>query len=215
VDTEGLLLHGLVTPASVQDRDGGILLLKTLFGMFPFLQKLFADSGYAGPIFRTAQKAALPNLQTEIIKRSDKLKGFVVLPRRWVVERTIGWLTRSTQKCSRSKRPLQPIGRRNSALGARHHLAGRTLPRHAHGTDSEARRCFRHPYLPADQSQLGNGLIEKHQYLRRYLTDHRPANPQAKRLPQTWGKYAYLRTGLCGGVQILSGEYAPIRGYKR
>lgn len=62
--------------------------------MFPFLRILFADSGYAGPVFRAAQKKVLPHLQTEIIKRSDKLKGFVVLPRRWVVERTIGWLNR-------------------------------------------------------------------------------------------------------------------------
>src|SRR5258707_7070210 len=49
VDTLGLVLHALVTAADVQDRDGGILLLSTLFGQFPFLRKLFADSAYAGP----------------------------------------------------------------------------------------------------------------------------------------------------------------------
>src|SRR6266849_10452605 len=54
VDTLGLLLHGIVTSASVQDRDGGIMLLSTLFGIFPFLEKLFADSAYHGPIFHTA-----------------------------------------------------------------------------------------------------------------------------------------------------------------
>ena len=54
VDTLGLMLHALVTAADVQDRDGGILLLATLFGQFPFLRKLFADSAYAGPIFTTA-----------------------------------------------------------------------------------------------------------------------------------------------------------------
>jgi transposase len=51
VDTLGLLLHALVTPADVQDRDGGLMLLATLFGQFPFLKKLFADSAYAGPVF--------------------------------------------------------------------------------------------------------------------------------------------------------------------
>src|SRR6201988_4885240 len=94
VDTQGLLLHSLVTSASVQDRDGGILLLSTLFGLFPFLRKLFADSAYEGPIFHTALAKILPLLETEIVKRSDRIKGFVVLPKRWIVERTIGWLNR-------------------------------------------------------------------------------------------------------------------------
>lgn len=81
-------------PADIQDRDGGVLLLSTLFGLFPFLKKLFADSAYQGPVFRRAQTKALPNLETEIVKRSDSAKGFVVLPRRWVVERTLAWLNR-------------------------------------------------------------------------------------------------------------------------
>mgnify|MGYP002145169587 FL=1 len=68
--------------------------MSTLFGKFPFLQKLFADGGYQGPQFREAQKKALPGLVTEIVKRSDRTKGFVVLPRRWVVERTFAWLNR-------------------------------------------------------------------------------------------------------------------------
>ena len=91
---QGLLLHGIVTSASVQDRDGGIMLLSTLFGMFPFLEKLFADSAYEGPIFHTALAAILPALKTEIVKRSDTARGFVVLPRRWIVERSIAWLNR-------------------------------------------------------------------------------------------------------------------------
>src|SRR5450830_664375 len=85
VDMQGLLLHGIVTSASVQDRDGGIMLLATLFGMFPFLEKLFADSAYEGPIFHTALASILPSLKTEIVKRSDQVKGFVVLPKRWIV----------------------------------------------------------------------------------------------------------------------------------
>jgi putative transposase len=94
VDMQGLLLQALVTPASVQDRDGGIALLSTLFGLFPFLEKLFADSAYQGPVFHTALASILPNLKTEIVKRSDAAKGFVTLPKRWIVERSIGWLNR-------------------------------------------------------------------------------------------------------------------------
>ena len=94
VDMQGLLLQGLVTPANVQDRDGGIALLATLFGLFPFLKKLFADSAYQGPVFHSALASILPNLRTEIVKRSDTAKGFVTLPRRWIVERSFGWLNR-------------------------------------------------------------------------------------------------------------------------
>src|SRR5471030_1840863 len=54
VDTLGLLLHAIVPPADIQDRDGGILVMATLFGMFPFLKTLFADGGYQGPQFATA-----------------------------------------------------------------------------------------------------------------------------------------------------------------
>ena len=94
VDTLGLVLHGLVTAADVQDRDGGILLLSSLFGQFPFLRKLFADSAYSGPIFQDGITGAMPGLVIEIVRRSDYAKGFVVEPMRWIVERTIGWLGR-------------------------------------------------------------------------------------------------------------------------
>ena len=68
--------------------------MATLFGLFPFLKRLFADSAYEGPIFETELASILPRLKTEIVKRSDQVKGFVVLPRRWIVERTIAWLNR-------------------------------------------------------------------------------------------------------------------------
>jgi putative transposase len=68
VDMQGLLLHAIVHSAGVQDRDGGIWLLATLVGQFPFLAKLFADSAYAGSIFHTALAKALPNLE---MKSSD------------------------------------------------------------------------------------------------------------------------------------------------
>ena len=94
VDTLGLLLHAVVHPADIQDRDGGILVFETLFGMFPFLGKLFADSGYQGQKFKTAVAKILPRVDVEIIRRSDRAKGFEVLPRRWVTERTLAWLNR-------------------------------------------------------------------------------------------------------------------------
>lgn len=89
-----MFLHGVVTAADVQDRDGGLALLATLFGLFPFLEKLFADRAYQGPIFGAALAGILPHLETEIVKRSDRIKGFVTLPKRWIVERTIAWLNR-------------------------------------------------------------------------------------------------------------------------
>jgi transposase len=89
-----LLLHAVVHPADVQDRDGGVLVLSTLFGMYPFLLKLFVDGGYQGPQFHGAAAAIMPQLEVEIVKRSDQAKGFEVLPKRWVVERTFAWLGR-------------------------------------------------------------------------------------------------------------------------
>jgi transposase len=94
VDTLGLLLHALVHPANVQDRDGGIMLLSALADRFPLLAKLFADGAYQGPLFHKAVVKVRPQLKTEIVKRSDPALGFVVLPKRWLVERTIAWLNR-------------------------------------------------------------------------------------------------------------------------
>ena len=93
VDTEGLLLRAIVHAADVQDRDGGVLLMSTLFGLFPFLLKLYADGGYQGAKFQQALRRVCRRINVEIVKRSDAGK-FVVLPKRWVVERTIAWLSR-------------------------------------------------------------------------------------------------------------------------
>lgn len=94
VDTLGLLLDAIVHPADIQDRDGGVLVLSALFGLYPFPQRLFADGGYQGPVFQKALAKALPHLKIAIVKRSDQAKGFEVLPRRWVVEPTFAWFNR-------------------------------------------------------------------------------------------------------------------------
>lgn len=88
------MMHAVVHPADIQDRDGGVVVLATLFGLYPFVQTLFADSGYQGPKFRQALAKLLPRLSVDIVKRADAAKGFKVLPRRWVVERTFAWLNR-------------------------------------------------------------------------------------------------------------------------
>ena len=88
------MLHTLVHAADIQDRDGGAMVMATLFGLFPFLLKLYADGGYQGPAFRNAMSSILAQVNVEIVKRSDQAKGFVVLPKRWVVERTFAWLGR-------------------------------------------------------------------------------------------------------------------------
>ena len=69
-------------------------MLATLFDKFPFLKILFADSAYQGPKFAAGLAHVLPNLSVEIVKRSDRVNVFVVLPKRWIVERSIAWLNR-------------------------------------------------------------------------------------------------------------------------
>jgi len=87
-------MHAIVHPADIQDRNGGLMLLATLFGLYPSLRKIFADAGYQGPIFEQGVANLMSELNVEIVKRSDTAKGFVLLPRRWVVERTFAWLGR-------------------------------------------------------------------------------------------------------------------------
>jgi len=81
-----------VHPADVQDRDGGVWVMATLFGLHPFLLKLYADGGYQGPAFQAGLRRVCRGIQVEIVKRSDQTTGFAVLPKRWIVERTFGWL---------------------------------------------------------------------------------------------------------------------------
>ncbi len=92
-DTLGLPLNLAIHPASIQDRDGLALACRWVKRRFPWLTCLFADGGYQGPI--AAGIAANAGLRLEIVKRSDQTQGFAVIPRRWVIERTFGWLGRN------------------------------------------------------------------------------------------------------------------------
>jgi len=92
VDVVGLLLTVLVTAASVQDRDAAKPLLWNLRRAFPSVSLAWADGGYAGKLVTWAKTRL--RLTLEIVKRPDDLHTFKVLPRRWVVERTLSWITR-------------------------------------------------------------------------------------------------------------------------
>jgi transposase len=104
-------MHAIVHPADIQDRDSGGLVMATLFGLYPFLLKIYADGGYQGPVFQSVVTAAIANLNVEIVKRSDQAKGFVVLPKRWVVERTFAWLNR----CRRLAKDWECLNRKARA----------------------------------------------------------------------------------------------------
>jgi transposase len=94
VDALGLLLTVLVTAAGVQDRDGARPLLWNLRRAFRAVKLAWADSGYAGKLVTWAKATLKPRLTLQTVKRTE-LHEFVVLPRRWVVERTFAWITRS------------------------------------------------------------------------------------------------------------------------
>lgn len=96
VDTLGNILALKVTTADVQDRDGAKLLLQVLIVAFGWLKLIWADGGYSGKLTEyVAGIARHRKVKLEIVKRSDDIKGFKVLPKRWIVERTFGWLIQS------------------------------------------------------------------------------------------------------------------------
>lgn len=97
VDTLGLLLLVVVHSASIQDRDGAKLVFAEVKNRFPRLRLLWADGGYAGKLVDYVRYCCYWILQ--IVKRSDDQQGFKVLPRRWVVERTFGWLMNYRRLC--------------------------------------------------------------------------------------------------------------------
>ena len=90
------LIHGVsVLPANIQDRDGAKRLLEPLVSKLPRLERLWADGGYAGKLETWVREQT--TWQLEIVRRPEGSKGFVLLPKRWVVERTFAWLN----KCRR------------------------------------------------------------------------------------------------------------------
>lgn len=93
-DTTGLMVGAAVHPADVQDRDGAPLVVAAIHDLFPWLRHVFADSAYAGDKLLKAL-AKFGNWSVEIVRRMDDTVGFAVLPRRWVVERTLAWLNRN------------------------------------------------------------------------------------------------------------------------
>ena len=92
-DTMGLLLGVVVHPASVQDRDGAETLLREARRTFPFVEGVIGDAGYQGPKMEAAV-ARTGTWTLEIVRRCDRHR-FVVLPKRWIVERTLAWISRS------------------------------------------------------------------------------------------------------------------------
>lgn len=93
-DTGGLLVGAVVHAADVQDRDGAPQVLAAIRTLCPWLRHVFADGAYAGEKLETALDGK-GEWTFEIIRRSDAIQGFEVLPRRWVVERTFAWLNRN------------------------------------------------------------------------------------------------------------------------
>ena len=101
------MLHAVANSAGIQDRDGGVLVMATLFGFYPFLRKFYADGGYQRPLFQAALRRVMRKIEIEIVKRSDVVEGFQVLPKRWIVERTIAWLNR----CRRVAKECESLNR--------------------------------------------------------------------------------------------------------
>ena len=96
VDTLGMILGLRVTSASVQDREGAVTLLSSLYLLFGRLQIIWADSGYAGALVEWV-KGLRPfgKLHLDIVRRCDDAKGFQLVRKRWIVERTFSWLYKS------------------------------------------------------------------------------------------------------------------------
>jgi putative transposase len=92
VDTMGMLIGVLVHSAGTQDREGAKALIRNIRFSCPRLQKLWADGGYAGKLEKWVDEWT--GWKMEIVKRSDTAKGFELLPQRWIIERTFGWLMR-------------------------------------------------------------------------------------------------------------------------
>jgi transposase len=137
-DTCGWLLAVLVTGAHVQDRHAGHLLMWILRTVFPTVRLVWADGGYAGKLVDYAAGAL--GITVQIVTKLTGQIGFVVLHRRWCVERTFSWINR----CRRTVRDYERLPAHHAAMVywamiiimsrhlARHHAAGRVIPQPAH-----------------------------------------------------------------------------------
>jgi transposase len=110
VDTIGLLLLVMVTTASVQDRDGARPVIDAMSALFPGVTLIWADGGYAGKLVEWAKTAA--RIVLEIVKKAEGQHGFEVIPRRWVVERTLSWIT----GCRRLDRDYERLPETSEAM---------------------------------------------------------------------------------------------------
>jgi len=103
VDKFGLLLSVMVHAASLQDRVAAKFVLWNLIGVFTRLAVIFADGGYTGTLIEFAKRWG--GWVVQIVKRSDDVSGFVVLPKRWIVERTFAWIGR----CRRNSKDYEQL----------------------------------------------------------------------------------------------------------
>ena len=100
VDVLGMILAITITSAAVQDRDAAKGLIKLMLSMYHRIQIIWADGGYLGKLVDwVKQHRPYGKLKLEIVRRCDHTKGFKVLPKRWIVERTFGWLYKSRRLC--------------------------------------------------------------------------------------------------------------------
>ncbi len=107
-----MLLNVVVHAANIQDRDGAALVLDhRARALFPFVLAIFADAGYQGPRAAAAARCS-GRWRLHIVRRAEDTSGFVALPKRWIVERTLSWLTR----CRRLARNLENLARTSVAL---------------------------------------------------------------------------------------------------
>jgi putative transposase len=105
-DTQGFMVGAVIHAADVQDRDGAPGVLAMIRHRYPWLRHVFADGGYAGKKLKAAL-GRMGKWTIQIVKRSDKAKGFEVIPRRWVVERTFAWLSRNRRLAKDFERTIE------------------------------------------------------------------------------------------------------------
>ncbi len=105
-DSQGLLVGAVIHAANIQDRDGAPDVLRSIRSSFPWLRHVFADGGYAGAKLKAAL-AKIGRWTIQVVKRSDTAKGFEVIPRRWVVERSFAWLGRNRRLAKDFERSIE------------------------------------------------------------------------------------------------------------